>query len=105
MDSQTFNNLIYLCKSTFNSLKNYDVVDHNVTTHATDEGVKNFYIAYVRLEGNFISVQIDLEKLLNNDSIENMYKYIIKCIKIEIQKHYFKTFNQKIDIDRMLNEV
>lgn len=105
MDSQTFNNLIYLCKSTFNSLKNYDVIDHNVTTHATDEGVKNFYIAYVRLEGNFILVQIDLENLLNNESIKDMYNYIIKCIKIEIQKHYFRTFNQKIDIDRILDEV
>lgn len=102
MDNQTFNNLMYLCKSTFDNIKRYNIVDHNVTTHATDDGVKQFYIVYINLEGYFLSVQIDLEKVLNHESIEDMYNYLIKCIKIEIQKHYFKSFNQKIEIDKVL---
>lgn len=102
MDKQTLKNLEYLCKKVVDTKTN--LKRHGLTSHATDEGIKYYYIGYIDFINFSVMITIDLEDLLNNlVTIDYAVKYINNQIAVQLNKYFFSKYNQEDNIDYSLD--
>ncbi|UVD42433.1 hypothetical protein [Staphylococcus phage vB_SauM-V1SA22] len=68
----------YLYFSDYLPSKGIVVLNHNVTSHATENGVKNYYIGNILIDNAEITVVIDLTDLQKASSMQNMLEILNK---------------------------
>ncbi|WAX23231.1 hypothetical protein VL10_ORF40 [Staphylococcus phage vB_SauM_VL10] len=68
----------YLYFSDYLPSKGIVVLNHNATSHATENEVKNYYIGNILIDNTEITIVIDLTDLQKASSMQNMLEILIK---------------------------
>lgn len=85
-------NLELICKHFFEHTE-LDILDHNLTRHATLEGTKSYYIANFIYEGISITARVDLEDMVNKcTSIKSCNKYLTDVCKNAIFQYQLTNY-------------
>ncbi|WRW34719.1 hypothetical protein CF5_0039 [Staphylococcus phage CF5] len=90
-------NFIYFCEYYFNEYlpnKDIEVLNHNATSHGTEDGIKRYYIANILYEGQELNIIIDTsifnKAISMHDMLNILNKYVYNCIFIYLMDNYDK---------------
>lgn len=85
-------NLELICKHFFDNT-DLDVVNHNLTHHATLEGTEHIYVANIVYNGMVIMVDVDIVDIANNCvSIKDCNEYLNIACNNAIFKYQLSEF-------------
>lgn len=85
-------NLELICKHFFDNT-DLDVVNHNLTHHATLEGTEHIYVANIVYNGMVIMVDVDIMEMANNCvSISDCSEYLNIACNNAIFKYQLSEF-------------
>lgn len=95
-------NLELICKHFFDNT-DLDVVNHNLTHHATLEGTEHIYVANIVYNGKVIMVDVDIMEMAHNCvSIKDCNEYLnIACNNaiFKYQLSEFKLTEEEIEYE------
>lgn len=90
-------NFIYFCEYYFNDYlpsQDIEVLNHNATSHGTENGIKRYYIANILYEGQELNITIDIsdfnKAVSMHDMLDIINKYTYNCIFMYLMNSYDK---------------